>query len=85
MGKLTIFKAAERNQLCSLDIDCLRAQARLLPNFFPPGAVPYLIFVIFFTRAKFLENKIHTEKTRKIRKKYTEHCQFFALLRQNTQ
>ena len=23
---------------------------------------PYLIFVIFFTRAKFLENKIYTEK-----------------------
>ena len=28
---------------------------------------PYLIFVIFFTRAKFLENKIYTEKTRKLR------------------
>ena len=28
----------------------------------------YLIFVIFFTRTKFLENKIYTEK-----------CQFFAL------
>ena len=32
---------------------------------------PYLIFVIFFTLAKFLENKIYTEKTR--------------ILRQNTQ
>ena len=31
-------------------------------------ALPYLIFVIFFTRAKFLENKIYTEKR-----------QFFAL------
>ena len=30
-------------------------------------ACPYLIFVIFFTRAKFLENKIYTEKTRKLR------------------
>ena len=30
--------------------------------------VTYLIFVIFFTRAKFLENKIYTEKTRKLRK-----------------
>ena len=40
--------------------------------------LPYLIFVIFFTQAKFLENKIYTEKTRKLR-------QFFALLRQNTQ
>ena len=28
---------------------------------------PFLIFVIFFTRAKFLENKIYTEKTRKLR------------------
>ena len=27
----------------------------------------YLIFVIFFTRAKFLEDKIYTEKTRKLR------------------
>ena len=26
----------------------------------------YLIFVIFFTRAKFLENKIYTQKTRKL-------------------
>ena len=29
--------------------------------------LPYLIFVIFFTRAKLLENKIYTEKTRKLR------------------
>ena len=28
----------------------------------PTEAVAYLIFVIFFTRAKFLENKIYTEK-----------------------
>ena len=27
----------------------------------------YLIFVFFFTKAKFLENKICTEKTRKLR------------------
>merc|ERR1711973_866510 len=27
----------------------------------------YLIFFIFFTRAKFLENKIYTKKTRKLR------------------
>jgi len=27
----------------------------------------YLIFVFFFTRAKFLEKKIYTEKTRKLR------------------
>ena len=31
------------------------------------GCNTYLIFVIFFTRAKFLENKIYTEKTRKLR------------------
>ena len=28
---------------------------------------PYLIFVIFFTRVIFLENKIYTKKTRKLR------------------
>ena len=28
---------------------------------------PYLIFVNFFTQAKFLEDKIYTEKTRKLR------------------
>ena len=52
----------------------------------------------FFTRTKFLENKIYTEKNvnydnihRKlpivcvITAKYTENCQLFALLRQNTQ
>ena len=33
-----------------------------------PKVPPYLIFVIFFTLAKFLENKIYTEKR-----------QFFAL------
>ena len=30
-------------------------------------AKPYLIFVIFFKQAKFLENKIYTEKMRKLR------------------
>ena len=30
-------------------------------------AFTYFIFVIFFTQAKFLENKICTEKTRKLR------------------
>ena len=34
--------------------------------------VAYLIFVIFFTQAKFLENKIYT-------KIYTVNCQFLAL------
>ena len=44
----------------------------------------YLIFVIFFTRAKFLENKIYTEK-RQFRKlpifrvKSVKKRQFFAL------
>ena len=31
------------------------------------GWQPYLIFVIFFTRAKFLENNIYTKKLRKLR------------------
>ena len=31
------------------------------------NARAYLIFVIFFTREKFLENKIYTEKMRKLR------------------
>ena len=46
---------------------------------------PYLIFVIFFKRAKFLENKIYTEKTRKLRQNTQKIANFFALLRQNTQ
>ena len=33
----------------------------------PCGILAYLIFVICFTRAKFLENKIYTEKMRKLR------------------
>ena len=32
-----------------------------------PSQEPYLILVIFFTRANFLENKIYTEKTHKLR------------------
>ena len=39
----------------------------------------------FFTRAKFLENKIYTEKTRKLRQNTQKIANFFALLRQNTQ
>ena len=31
-----------------------------------PGCGTYLIFVYFFTQAKFLENKTYTEKTRKL-------------------
>ena len=38
------------------------------PNFFRQVHLStYLISVIFFTRGKFLENKIYTEKTRKLR------------------
>ena len=61
-----------------------------IPNGLRPP--PYLIFVIFFTRAKFLENKIYTKKMRNYDKihgklpifcvitaKYTVNCQFFAL------
>ncbi len=36
----------------------------------------YLIFVIFFTRAKFLENKIYTEKTRKLRQNTQKIAKF---------
>ena len=36
--------------------------------------ITYLIFVIFFTQAKFLENKIYTKK----RVNYTVNCQFFV-------
>ena len=39
-------------------------ESRSLPSL--SGCDAYLIFVIFFTRAKFLENKIYTEKTRKL-------------------
>ena len=43
-----------------------------------PGLLQHMPYIShFFTRAKFLENKIYTEKTRKLR--------FFALLWQNTQ
>ena len=38
----------------------------------------YLIFVIFFTRAKFLENIIYTEKTRKLRQN-TQKIAFFCV------
>ena len=63
--------------------------------FFKDTLVPsrtYLIIVIFFTLTQFLENKIYTQKTRKLRQntqkianfcvitaKYTVNCQFFAL------
>ena len=53
---------------------------------------PYLIFVIFFTQAKFLKNKIYTEKRqflpisanlhRNLHRKtpfFANFCQFFAL------
>ena len=39
----------------------------------------------FFTRAKFLENKIYTEKSRKLRQNTQKIASFFALLQQNTQ
>ena len=40
------------------------------------GSCTYLIFVIFFTRAKFLENKIYTEKTRKLRQNIQKIANF---------
>ena len=45
----------------------------------------YLIFVIFFTQAKLLENRIYTEKTRKLRQNTQKIANFFVLSRQNTQ
>ena len=46
----------------------------LLKDFYVPCT--YLIFVIFFTRAKFLENKIYTEKRQFFALKKKRH--FFA-------
>ena len=52
---------------------------------FPQGSIkenslftvrPYLIFVIFFTRAKFLENKIYTKKTRQLRQNTQKIAKF---------
>ena len=41
----------------------------------------YLIFVIFFTRTKFLENKIYTEKTRKLRQNTQKIANFLRYCR----
>merc|ERR1711928_126071 len=46
----------------------MQEYARVCQNL-PEYAKAFLIFVIFFTRAKFLENKIYTEI-------YTVNCQF---------
>ena len=51
--------------ICSI---CHRSVRTIITHVFDLTPRPYLIFVIFFTRAKFLENKIYTEKR-----------QFFAL------
>ena len=65
----------------------------LCPLLWPqPWIVDTLYLSFFFTQAKFLENKIYTEKMRKLRQntqkiaifcvitaKYTVNCQFFAL------
>ena len=37
---------------------------------------PYLIFVIFFTQSKFLENKIYTKKTRTLRQNTQQIANF---------
>ena len=71
----------------------LRAQEEGCPRITkgrPVGWWAYLIFVNFFTRAKFLESKIYTEKRqffcdKSVKKKATfslkicRKCQFFAL------
>ena len=38
----------------------------LFDDYHTDEVATYLIFVIFFTQAKILENKIYTEKTRKL-------------------
>ena len=67
-GKVKIFTLT-----CGMYFDPLKSVLPLFPLFQeifykPKTQKAYLIFVIFFTRAKFLENKIYTEKR-----------QFFAL------
>ena len=79
-------KLRKGHQGCFYKIKCSAQQVKYY------SFTSYLIFVIFFTRAKFLENKIYTEKMRKLRQntqkianfcvitaKYTVNCQFFAL------
>ena len=44
-----------------------KAGIELQTHFLFSSCRSYLIFVIFFTRAKFLENKIYTEKACKLR------------------
>ena len=66
-GKVKIFTLT-----CGMYFDPLKSVLPLFPLFQeifykPKTQKAYLIFVIFFTRAKFLENKIYTEKTRKLR------------------
>ena len=59
-------------------IDKLKKHTSAVLAMWGPGmrgktkVLTYLIFVIFFTRAKFLENKIFTKVN-------TVNCQFFAL------
>ena len=57
---LTSFRVISSERVCSINVV---NQASLGQN------TPFLadlIFVIFFTRAKFLEDKIYTKKTRKL-------------------
>ena len=63
-----ILRHCQRCHLCCFIMPCY-AQLGLLPTTLSQSgaAWTYLIFVICFTRAKFLENKIYTEKTRKLR------------------
>ena len=51
------------------EVKNLLSQPRAVSSPCAKRAGPYLIFVIFFTQAKFLENKIYTEI-------YTVNCQF---------
>ena len=53
----------------SIPYAALRQFSRHKSDFWYLISLSYLIFVIFFTQAKFLENKIYT-------KIYTVNCQF---------
>ena len=61
------FPAALVNRVWSLPTECTQSYISILKWKAPSKHLgAYLIFVIFFTRAKFLEKKIYTEKTRKL-------------------
>ena len=69
---------ATKNKIDSYDTLCFK---EFLKAYYDK-TIPHICH--FFTQAKFLENKIYTEKTRKLRQN-TQKIAIFVLLRQNTQ